>query len=199
MPRVASKRFLTTGAVARTCGVSVVTVETWIKQNWLDAVRTPGGHFRIPAGEFDRFRAQYRFPEDVSEPRRILVVDDDPDIVEFVVDCIRTLEGDAKVETAANGYEGLLKVGGFRPELLVLDLFMPELDGFEVCRRIKDDPELQHIKVLVITGRPDEAVQRRALSAGADDVLLKPFTRDAFATSARRLLIQTGGSRGRTR
>lgn len=195
MPRDRGKRFLTTGAVARTCGVSVVTVETWIKQHWLDAVRTPGGHFRIPASEFDRFRAQYRFPEDAREPRRILVVDDEPDVVEFVVDCLQTLEGEAKVETAANGYEGLLKVGGFRPELLVLDLFMPKVDGFEVCRRIKGDPELRDIKVLVITGRPDEAVQSQALAAGADDVLWKPFTSDAFAASARRLLIRAGGRR----
>jgi len=68
------------------------------------------------------------------------VVDDSPIVVDFVMDTLRDVLPGSELEDASNGYEGLLKVGTFCPELLVLDLRMPGLDGLEVCRRIKANP-----------------------------------------------------------
>jgi len=186
-------RYLTTGQVARACQVSVVAVKKWIRRGKLKAFRTPGGHFRIAADEFQRFRTAHRFPPDRfppegDEPLRILVVDDDPQIVEVLVLVLRGLRPAAKLETASSGYEGLLKVGTFRPHVLVLDLRMPGLDGFEVCRRIKDDPVTRATRVLAITAYPEQSTKEEVLRCGADAFLTKPFMMEELKAQVQRLL-----------
>lgn len=176
--------FFTTGNVAKACGVSVVTVETWIKQGRLRAVRTPGGHYRVPARDFDIFRAQYRFPDDAE---RILVVDDDPAIVDLILECARSARPEATLEAAANGYEALLKVGTYHPQVVVLDVFMPGLDGFEVCRQIKEGPETRSTKVLVVSAHADETVRRQAAAVGAEGFVAKPFEIDRLVDCLRQL------------
>lgn len=151
--------------------MSVGSVETWIKQGRLRAVRTPGGHFRIPAHDFESFRARYRFPD---EAERILVVDDDAATVDLMLECVDRARRGVKLEAVSNGYEALLKVGTYRPHVIVLDVFMPGLDGFEVCRRIKDGPETRSTKILVVSARSDETVRQQAEAAGADGFLAKP-------------------------
>jgi excisionase family DNA binding protein len=179
-------KYLTTGDAARACDVSLVAVKKWIRQGKLRAIRTPGGHFRIPVDEFERFRAEYRFGGG-GRRRRILVVDDEPDIVAIITE---TLRADARWEiaAAANGYEGLLKVGTFRPDLLVLDLRMPRIDGFEVCRRVKGDDATRATKILAISGFGGEGARNEALGAGADAFLAKPFFTRQLDQEVRRLL-----------
>jgi excisionase family DNA binding protein len=181
-------RFLPTGRIARECGVAVVTVASWIKQGRLAAVRTPGGHFRVPAHEFERFRAQWQFRSGADEPHRIVVVDDDDDVREFILDGLREVDAQATLEAASDGYEGLLKVGACRPHLLVLDIVMPGLDGFEVCRRITRDPVSRDTKILVISGHADEQTGTLAQQAGADAFLGKPFSADALRAEVERLI-----------
>lgn len=168
-------RLLTTGEVARACGVSVGGVKQWIRQNKLRAAKTPGGHFRIPADEFRRFRVAYGFPARARERLRVLVVDDDRDLVETVLDNLRTLRPAPTLEAAFNGYDGLLKVGTFRPRVLLLDLTMPGLDGFQVCRQIKADRALGATRIVVITGDTALATRDQAVHAGADAFLGKPL------------------------
>jgi excisionase family DNA binding protein len=181
-------RYLTTGQVARACQVSVVAVKKWIRGGKLRAFRTPGGHFRIAADEFERFRAAHRFPPEGDEPARILVVDDDPQIVEALLLVLRDLRPSPKLEAASSGYEGLLKVGTFRPHVLVLDLRMPGLDGFEVCRRIKHDPVTRPTRVLAITAYPEESTKEDVLRCGADAFLAKPFMSKEVKAQVQRLL-----------
>jgi len=131
-------RHLTTGEVARRCRVSVGTVKNWIEAGKLEAFRTPGRHFRIRASELRRLEAAFGFGAEADESPRILVVDDQQDFVDLVLDALKDLVRGARVEGACGGYEGLLKIGSFQPHLLVLDLRMPGLDGFEVCRRERE-------------------------------------------------------------
>ena len=180
--------YLTTGQAAKACQVSLVAVKNWIKEGKLNAFQTPGGHFRIPADELQRFRAAHSFPEENGEPSRILVVDDDPQSVEVVLLALSATQPPPKLEAAFNGYEGLLKVGTFRPHLLMLDLRMPELDGFEVCRRIKSDPATQDTKVLAITAYPEEFAKEKILNCGADAFLAKPFKITELIAQVRQLM-----------
>lgn len=180
-------RYLTTGDAARACDVSLVAVKKWIRQGKLRAIRTPGGHFRIPVDEFERFRAEYRFGGGGARRRRILVVDDEPDIVSMITESLRA-EPRWEIASAANGYDGLLKVGSFRPDLLVLDLRMPRLDGFEVCRRVKSDDAIRATKILAISGFGGEGARDEALEAGADAFLAKPFFTRQLDAEVRRLL-----------
>jgi excisionase family DNA binding protein len=180
--------YLTTGRVARACGVSLVTVKKWIRQGKLGAFQTPGGHYRVTEGEFRRFSRAYGFGEEPVEGPRVLVVDDDPALAETLVEALRGLRASPKLEVALDGYEGLLKVGTFRPHLLVLDLRMPGTDGFEVCRRIRSDPATRATRILAITAYPEDDARERALGCGADAFLQKPFPLKQLKTQVRRLL-----------
>lgn len=181
-------RYLTTGEVAKACEVSLVTVKKWIRQRKLKAFRTPGGHFRVTAEEFQRLQAAYGFARELEDAPRVLVVDDDPGLLEVLLSVLRDARPGLKLEAASDGYEGLLKVGTFRPHLIVLDLRMPGIDGFEVCRRIKSDPVLRTAKILAITGYPEGDAKGRALECGADAFLTKPFTVKDLKAHVSRLL-----------
>lgn len=169
------RQFLTTGGAARMCQVSTMTIKKWIGTGKLKAFRTPGGHYRIDPGEFEKFLAAYRFPSESEDPPRVLVVDDDPSVVEALVTAFRALLPEFKLEAASGGYEGLIKIGTFRPHLLVLDLRMPGLDGFEVCRRVKSDPALLSTNILAVTAYPEEFSREKALQCGADAFFVKPL------------------------
>lgn len=183
-----SPRYLTTGQVSGACEVSLVTVKKWINQGKLKAFRTPGGHFRVAADEFQRLRTTYGFPAEPKASPRILVVDDDPGMVSLVSDALRGIRPPLKLEAAFDGYEGILKVGTFRPHLLVLDLRMPGVDGFEVCRRIKRNPATRATRILAITAYPEDFARERAFECGADAFLTKPFTIKELKAEVRRLL-----------
>lgn len=185
--------YLTTGQVSRAWGVSLVTINQWIKQGKLRTIRTLGGHNRIPAEEFERLRTMYGLPSDHAERCRILVVDDDPRMLQFVLEILRKIRPAPKLEGAHDGYEGLLRAGAFRPDLLVLDLRMPGMDGFEVCRRIKGDPTTSGMKILALTGFPREFTQEKAFQCGVDAFLAKPFAIRDLVRHVKHLLQQVVG------
>jgi len=178
-------RFLTTGEVAKYCQVSPVTVFRWIKEGKLQAYTTPGGHHRVKATDLLAFLAHYSMPVDTELRRatpgkewRILVVDDEQSIVETVVRNLQRLGVTARFATASNGFEAGRELALFSPDLIVLDLMMPGMDGFAVCRLVKADPKTRHIKILVATGYASPDQLAKAREAGADDCLPKPFTGD---------------------
>lgn len=165
--------YLTSGQLAEALGVSRSAVTRWIQQGEIKGAQTPGGHFRIPVAEFERFRSAYRFVPAHEESPGILIVDDEPTVVDLLVDGLR---GDArgfKLETATDGYEALIKIGSFKPWIVILDVVMPRLDGVEVCRRLKANPETRDIKILGVTGYPDRIPA--LLEAGADACITKPM------------------------
>src|SRR5260370_21031160 len=167
-PREVAMRYLTTGEVARKCQVSLGTVKNWIEAGQLEAFRTPGGHFRIRASVLKRFQAAFGFPPHSEEKPRILVIDDEPRFVDVALEFLRDRLPTARVEGAAGGYEALLKIGSFQPHVLLLDLRIPELDGFEVCRRVKEAPETKGTRIVAMTALDDDGSRARALAAGRD-------------------------------
>lgn len=107
-----------------------------------------------------------------ESPKRVLIVEDD-------LDSVRTLsmlvsEMGHTVEYAINGYVAVTIAKRFRPDILLLDLGLPGLDGFDVCEQIKKDPELQHVRVIVITGYAQAEFRDRSKSAGCEEHLVKP-------------------------
>ncbi|MBI5903314.1 MAG: response regulator, partial [Deltaproteobacteria bacterium] len=92
-----------------------------------------------------------------------------------------------EIETAADGYEALIKVGDFKPELLILDIMMPRIDGFEVCRRLKGDESTSDIKILAVTAYGKEDMEK-IVKCGADDCLPKPLGLREFQKSVENLL-----------
>ena len=175
-------QYLTTREAAARLGVTVNAIKAWIREQQLPALRTPGGHHRI--AEVDLQALQTRLAESsrtrVSPRPRILIVDDDVALLATLEDTIEQVLPQATVASATDGYEALLKVGAFRPDVLVLDIRMPRLDGFEVCRRLKARRETAGIRILALTAYPEGQVREQILAAGADDFLEKPFAIEKF-------------------
>jgi len=181
-------RYLTTGEVASRCQVSVGTVKNWIEAGQLQAFRTPGRHFRIRASELQRFQAAFGFGVETGESPKILVADDQQEFVDLAIDAIRDLVPGARVEGACGGYEALLRIGSFQPDLLLLDLRMPGLDGFEVCRRIKQSPATKATRIVAMTGFDDVEAQQLAMTCGADAFLIKRQSLAALCRQIKALL-----------
>jgi excisionase family DNA binding protein len=182
--------YLTTGEAAHRLGVSINAVKTWIREERLPALRTPGGHFRISETDLAAFRTFLAGSSKVtaSVRPRILVVDDDEVVLASLRDTLAQLIPGAVVETATDGYEGLVRVGAFRPDVLVLDIRMPRLDGFEVCRRLKARRETASVRILAVTAYDEGDVRERILQCGADDFLGKPFPIEELRSRVEALL-----------
>src|SRR5262250_3158675 len=136
-----SRRLITTGEAASHCQVSLPALRRWIRDGRLKAFQTPGKHARIEVREFQRFLKQYGMPpysaDGVAAGLRVLVVEDEPQVVEVLTGLLAAHPRHPTVETAVDGYEALIKVGSFRPSFLILDIVMPKVDGLEVCRRLR--------------------------------------------------------------
>jgi CheY-like chemotaxis protein len=105
---------------------------------------------------------------------RILVVDDDKELRQMLIEAL-TLDRLYLVEEAANGIEASIKLGTYRPDLLILDIFMPEMDGLEVCRIIKTEPELADMRVIITTGYPNHVKLDEVADLGFCNIFSKPF------------------------
>ena len=111
---------------------------------------------------------------DLEGVQHILIIEDDPDIVELLR---YNLERESyRVTSAGTGVEGLAQLERERPDLLILDLMLPEISGFEVCRRLRRNPELQSLPVIMLTARSEEADVIAGIELGADDYITKPFS-----------------------
>jgi signal transduction histidine kinase len=109
-----------------------------------------------------------------KEAAKILVVDDDDAIRQILIEAL-TMDRQYLVKEASNGIEASIKLGTYRPDLLILDIFMPEMDGLEVCRNIRSEPELSDLKVIITTGYPDHPKLDEVVKLGYTNILSKPF------------------------
>jgi len=187
-----SSRLLTTGEIARYCDVSTNAVKKWIRSSRLKAFRTPGGHFRVDSRDFKEFLVQHQMPVYDSffelEPKRILIVDDEQEVRQALKDVVQEVEASLEVDLAEDGYEALLKVGDLKPDLLILDLRMPRMDGYEACRRIKSNPETAGTRILAISGFIDNGAEQEILQCGATDWMRKPVQIEEFKKKIEKLL-----------
>ena len=166
--------YLTPNQVAALLHVSPVTVRHWASQGKLPFVVTPGGHRRFPRAEVERLA---RSLGGGGDRLRVLVVDDDCQLAGFLREWLGSLAGPPRVEVAYDGFEAGQKVAEFRPDLVLLDLMMPGLDGFRVCRRIRQAPGGEGVRVIAMTGYYTEDNVRKALESGAEACLAKPLDR----------------------
>jgi two-component system OmpR family response regulator len=188
------RRFFTTSEVAKYCAVTNDGVLKWIKSGKLKAFSTPGGHYRISADDFRAFLQKYEIPVDEAffrspaRARTVLVVDDEPDVREVVRRILANLSVELRVEEASDGYEAGIKIGTLQPDLVIMDVMMPKVDGLSLCRSIRENPDTRHIKVLAITAFPEQDNIKKMYDAGADLCLMKPLQFDHFRLEVLRLL-----------
>jgi DNA-binding response OmpR family regulator len=125
-------------------------------------------------------------PDTPPRPSRVLIADDDPQGVELLEAYLA--ETDCAIETAADGEETLRKVHSFRPDLILLDVMMPRISGFEVCKRLRADPATADIAVLMITALDQQSDVDRAVEAGTNDFLTKPINKTELLVRVRAAL-----------
>lgn len=186
--------YITTGKAARLCGVHINTIKGWIRKGALPATIMPSGHWRITQKAFIEFLNEYGFPipEELSRRKkgRVLIVDDDPVSLDFVQAVIESAPWAGEVHTAGDGYSALIKIGQIRPQLLVLDIMMPGINGLELIQRLREQSDLTgDMRILVLTGARDRRlVVHRLKEAGPDAILFKPVSVEQLLGSAAELL-----------
>ncbi len=188
--------FFTTGKAAKMCGVGVNTIKNWIQNGSLQAIQTPGGHWRIPQDAFLEFADRFSIPlpdsmmdqTSTREQKRFLIVDDDPAVHELIVGALDLSLFHHETVSAYDGCSGLMQVGIFRPHVLILDIMMPEINGLEVIHRLKLQGEnLGGMKILAITAATDRfLVMKKLKEAGPDAILAKPLKLDVLVDTVER-------------
>lgn len=177
--KIASEQLLTSSEVGELLQVNPSSVKKWVDDGLLVAFRTPGGHRRIRVADLVVFLDNHKMPipRDLvaSAKRRVLVVDDDIVQLKAIARGMKRLSDRIEVATTANGIDALVLVGSFQPHVVLLDIVMPDIDGVEVCRRLKKNPDTRAISVIVVTSHATTALKKKALEAGALEVLEKPI------------------------
>jgi len=185
--KMADKAIYTTHEVSRLLQVSPRAVINWIEQSLLPSYRTPGGHRRIRREDLLVFVRKHQIPTPailVQGKFTVLIVDDDQNIVEP----IRTFllrRGSYEVASASDGISALIEVGRIKPDLLIMDLKIPGVDGIEVCRRIKSD-SANRTAIIVVSGSSEYG--DTSLQSGADAFMVKPVDLERLHAEIKRLL-----------
>jgi len=189
------KTVFTTGEAAKICKVSQQTIIRCFDSGQLKGFRVPGSRFRrIPREALYRFMKENSIPTDALESgrRRVLIVDDDQAVVDLISE---VLAGDARFETKVvnNGFGAGMLAKEYHPDLIILDVMLPDINGQAVCELIRKDPTMADIKIICISGMVEEEKIAELRAAGADDFLHKPLDIDELIRRVSRLLdIETG-------
>lgn len=174
-------RNLSTFAIAEMLHVDPGSVANWIDQGLLKAHRTPGGHRRVVIDHLIEFLREHKMPvppELGSTPIRILVVDDEEAVAKLIARAIRTQYPDYEVVEANDGFRAGATIATLRPDVVILDLRMPGMDGYEVCRMIKSQEATRHAEVIAMTAYPSSESEKRIKECGARVCLAKPLDLD---------------------
>lgn len=170
---------LTVFQASKYCNVSPKTIINWIEAGHIEAYKTVGGHRRIKKPDLETFMSKQGMPvpekEINSARKRILIVDDDPIIVETLVQALEEEDYNYEIISASDGFEAGLQVNHFRPHLLILDIMMPDIKGYDVCKKIKSNEETKDTKIIVLSAYLDDEKFKKMKDYGADLCFSKPL------------------------
>jgi excisionase family DNA binding protein len=172
------QRIYSSRDVGKMVGADPSSVNRWIDSGRLKAYRTPGGHRRVLHDDLLGFLGEWGIPiPDELRPTNLslLVVDNDEQYLKSLRRALLRIDRSLEIQTCTSGIEALILIGAQRPDVVLLDVYMPGLDGVEVCNRIKRNPATQDVLVIANTGRPSSQLEKRVLEAGAAACLTKPF------------------------
>ena len=167
----------TTGEAAKICKVSQQTIIRCFDSGQLKGFRVPGSRFRrIPRDQLYAFMRDNGIPTDAldSGKRKILVVDDDEDLVELICDALER-DGRFDIRNVNNGFGAGMLIKEFRPDLVVLDIMLPDINGKEVCNLVRGDKTMDDVRIICISGMVEQEKIQELRDAGADEFMKKPF------------------------
>jgi excisionase family DNA binding protein len=177
--------WLTLGQAAKYLGVAQSTIRKWSDQGRVPAFYTPGGHRRYRRGDLDTFLERSGPGARERSGPTVLIVDDDPGLRKYVR---ASLELDGfEVHEAGSAQEGLAALDKGAPDLILLDVMMPQMDGWEMLRRVQEQHGVGTIPVIMFSGKVDETAEAAA-SRGASGFIGKPFDPQQLVTQAKQIL-----------
>jgi excisionase family DNA binding protein len=183
---------LTVSQAGKYCKVSSKTIINWIDAGHIKAYKTAGGHRRIKKEDLDQFLKEKGMPlpegPKVEERKKVLVVDDDKIIVETIVQALEEDEHGYEMISASDGFEAGLQVNHFKPDLLILDIMMPDINGYEVCQKIKSNPDSKNTKIIVLSAYLDDEAFKQMKEYGADACFSKPLPLEQLKFEVAKLL-----------
>ncbi len=171
------KTVFTTGEAAKICNVSQQTIIRCFDSGQLKGFRVPGSRFRrIPRDVLFKFMKDNGIPTDALESgkRKALLVDDDEELVEMLRDILEA-DGRFEVRIANNGFDAGMMVKEYHPDIIVLDVMLPDINGKEVCQRVRSDSAMDDVKIVCISGMVEQDKIADLKASGANDFLQKPF------------------------
>jgi excisionase family DNA binding protein len=175
------KEYLTSLEIADLLMVTTATVRQWAQKGKLPAQITPGGHRRFYIKDVEHFAASMGIDIHArkgNKETRILVVDDDSGMRNLVVEFLENEIEGVLVDSASNGFEAGQKIVQFEPTIAIIDVMMPGINGVEVCKLVRANPDLRNIKIIAMTGYFSDSNVSAVMDAGADVCLKKPLDFD---------------------
>ena len=172
---------LSTFAIAEMLHVDPGSVANWIDQKLLKAHRTPGGHRRVAVEDLINFLREHKMPIPdglQAAPVRVLVVDDEAAVAQMIARLLKKAHPEYEIVEANDGFRAGTIVATLRPAVVSLDLRMPGIDGYEVCRLIKNQDVTRHAEVIAMTAYASPENEKRILDCGARCCLSKPLDLD---------------------
>ena len=175
---MADSEFLTTRQAALRLGFSLGTVQNMVESGALEAWKTSGGHRRIPVASIEKLLARRRNltpgTQDSGAPLDILIAEDDPTLQLLYQLTMESWDLPIKLRIVGNGFEGLLQVGQQVPDILIADLMMPGMDGFEMIRNLRANPNLARMDIIVVSAIEREEIAKKGLPSDVT-VMGKPI------------------------
>jgi len=191
MGKLANKKFYTTGDIAEVFGVSRIAAYKWVKKGKISAFRIPGGRYKIEKKALLEFAKKSGLKPDVLEKEewhKVLIVDDEELITQSIKAFLESRYPTFYINIASDGFEAGRLITKIVPDIIILDLFLPGVNGFQLCRKIKSDENTKHIKIIAITGYPTEENIKKIKEYGADAVLGKPFEMGELEKNIKKLI-----------
>ena len=176
-PMVSTKKIFTTGEAAEICKVSQQTIIRCFDRGRLNGFRVPGSRFRrIPRKDLIRFMHENDIPTDLlqSGKCRILIVDDDNQIAEMFLD-LQDRGNRFEIQTASTSYEAGVLTEKFRPDLMVLNYMLPDINGNIICKAVRENPNVSLMRIVIVSGVVTQQEIDDLLHSGADAFIKKPF------------------------
>jgi excisionase family DNA binding protein len=171
------RKLLKSNDAAKYLGVSRSSLTNWVKQSLLGSGLTPGGHYRFTVDELDKFAEKrgLRIPKTLNDSGKIkiLVIDDDGAFREFIKDALDVFSN-FELREASDGMQGVLLIGTWQPDLVILDLRMPNMNGIDFCRLLRQNEDTEDVKVIITSAHLSAEAKAEILKLSVDVVLEKP-------------------------